>query len=140
MMHQATEKICEALDAAEMHYRVREVKDSSIVVAGIATKLTNFEVLFISDDDDNDVAVRIYRFVSFDESRTEDMIRVVNKLNDEYRFYKFTVDLDDATITVSYDFPLSCEEVGETAVEVILKLLKACDKFYAEIMKALWAD
>lgn len=139
-MFKATEAICEAFDEAELHYNVHDSEDSSAVIASISTKLTHYDMLFISNDDDNDVAVRVYRFVSFDESKTDEMIRLVNELNDDYRFLKFTADTSDSTITISYDIPVSCEDVGNAAVEILVKLMRNCDKFYPRIMKVLWAD
>ena len=139
-MFKATEAICQAFDEAELHYNVHESEKNSAVIAGVSTKLTQFDILFISEDDDNDVAVRVYRFVSFDESKTDEMIRLVNELNDDYRFLKFTVDTSDSTITISYDIPVNCEDVGNAAIEIFVKLMRNCDKFYPRIMKVLWAD
>lgn len=85
-----------------------------------------YTVLFVSTDDDNDVAVRIIGLIhSISEQKRAAMVDVCNDLNSKYRYFCFYVspagDLD-----VRFDFPINCSDdcVGPIAVEVIARLVK----------------
>ena len=61
MIHKATELIVKTFDEHDVKYRVTEVADASMVEAGFEVEAgPEVVVRYISNDEDNDVAVRIY--------------------------------------------------------------------------------
>ena len=140
-MYKATEEIYQAFQEAALHWTADENKDGHTYVrAGISTDLTSFNLLFISTDDDNDVSVRIFNFVRFDEEKRGSVLFAANKLNNTFRYAKFIVDLSDNTVTVATDFPVSCNTIGETAIEILYRFMDISDEAYSEFMKAIWAS
>ena len=140
-MYKATEEIYEAFQDAELHCETDENDEGHTYVrAGISTKLTSFSMLFISTDDDNDVSMRIFNFVRFDEEKRGSVLFAANKLNRMFRYVKFFVDFDDNTVTVAMDFPVSCDNVGQTAIEILFRMMDISDEAYSEFMKAIWAS
>lgn len=137
-MFRATQEIYDAFREEELKCHVVEKAESSYVVAEGRTKLTNLKAMFISKDDDSDVAMRLYDFVQFDEALTEKVMMVTNEINTQYRYLKFYVDTRDNSVTVEWDFPVRCDNVGAVAVEMLFKLIKVTDDIYREFMKAIW--
>ena len=61
MLFHATNLITEAFDRHGIKYHVDEREDVSIVLAGFAIRMgPQIDVRFISNDDDNDVAIRVF--------------------------------------------------------------------------------
>ncbi|MDE6730117.1 MAG: YbjN domain-containing protein [Oscillospiraceae bacterium] len=137
-MFKATERICEVFDEHDLKYRTDESDNRSVVIAGIGTELTQFQLLFISSDDDNDVAMRIYNFVSFKEEKLARIVNLANQLNNEFRYLKFVVD-NDNSVTLAYDFPVTCEDPGIIALEMLSKIMNFADEIYEKFMKELWS-
>ena len=83
--------------------------------------------------------MRVFNFISFKEKRKKSMnvLKLANQLNDDFRYLKFIVDKKDSTVTLSYDFPISCPNLGETALEMFLRLFQEADNLYELFMKAL---
>ena len=97
---------------------------------------------FISRNNDNDVAARIYGLItSIPESKRVRVMEVCNTLNARKRFVKFYIDTH-GDVNVEYDFPLSCSDscLGEMAYEVLLRMAHILDEEYAVLMRALYAE
>jgi len=136
----ATREIAAKLDSEEIKYSILTGNDSSTVqVKYSGDNFSTLEILFISRDDDNDVAVRAWGFVSgISKEKRDKMIGVANAMNDRFRYVKFVLDNDD-DLNITYDIPMSTTNVGEVAREIISRFVNIADEAYPEFMKALWA-
>ena len=136
----ATREIAAKLDSEEIKYSILTGNDSSTVqVKYSGDNFSTLEILFISRDDDNDVAVRAWGFVSgIAKEKRDKMIGVVNAMNDRFRYVKFVLD-DDDDLNLTYDIPMTVTNVGEVAREIISRFVNIADEAYPEFMKALWA-
>ncbi|MDE6730116.1 MAG: YbjN domain-containing protein [Oscillospiraceae bacterium] len=135
-MFKAIKAICKVFDENDIKYVTETDEDSSTVITGIASELTKFNVLFISESDDNDVAMRVYDFISFKPKKLTNVLKLINRFNNEYRYVRFSVD-EDNTVSLSYDFMMSCKDPGETALEIFLRLYQGADEFYEQLMKII---
>lgn len=99
---------------------------------------SSYRIYFISNDDDNDVSVRVYGLISVDESRREKLIPVINDLNCKYRYVKFVLD-NDGDVNIEYDYPIRCLNPAASAGEIVLRFTKIIDDSYPTLMRALWA-
>lgn len=102
----------------------------------------NVIMRFISNDNDNDVAARIFGLIS--NIPKEKKIRVMeacNVLNHKIRYMKFCLDTD-GDINVEYDLPLhsSDECIGEMVFEIFVRTMQILDSEYSIFMKALYTD
>lgn len=139
MIRPATMAIQKTFDEKNIKYRVNQVGDSSIVEAGfVLDNGPNVIVRFISRDDDNDVAVRVFDLVKVKEDQQESMIKVINDLNKEFRFLKFVIH-DSGSVHVENDLYLRTENVGEVAAEMFVRYMQILKQAYPKLMKALWA-
>ena len=65
MIYRATQIVYDALIEDNFKCSIREGESSSTVVAGVNGDNCTFDVLFISQDNENDVSVRIYDLCRF---------------------------------------------------------------------------
>lgn len=102
----------------------------------------NVIMRFISCDNDNDVAVRIFGLIS--NTPKEKRYRIMdacNVLNHKIRYIKFYLDTD-GDINVEYDFPVRSPDdgIGEMAFEIFVRMMQILDSEYSIFMKALYTD
>lgn len=138
MIYRATEEIYEEFQQKDFHGRIAEGKESSRVIAGISGKFNSYELQFISYDDDSDVAVRAFDLIKFPEEKLPEIRRLANAYNLEYRFVKFTIDAEHFTVDMGYDFPEHTDNVGELAVECIIRFMRIVDDVYPTFMRCVW--
>lgn len=98
----------------------------------------SYRIRFISRDDDNDVAVRIFGLVSVDEGHQAKVLPAINKLNAKYRYIKFVLD-DDGDINLEYDYLVHDPDPAVSARELIVRIVKIVDEAYPELMRAMWS-
>lgn len=102
----------------------------------------NVIMRFISCDNDNDVAARIFGLISNTpkEKRTR-VMEACNVLNHKIRYMKFYLD-PDGDINVEYDFPMHSPDdgIGERAFEIFVRVMQILDSEYSIFMKALYSD
>jgi len=96
-----------------------------------------YRIRFISNDDDNDVAVRVYKLFSVEENQVEKILPVINRLNSQYRFVKFVCD-EDRDVNIEYDYPQTSSHPEESAEEIVIRIVRIIDEAYPELMRALW--
>ena len=97
---------------------------------------------FISRDNDNDVAVRVFGLISrIPEEKRAPVAEVCNALNQKVRFLKFCLDTD-GDVSAEYDFPMRSpdEGIGEMAFEIFIRMMHILGSEYGAFMKALCLD
>ena len=117
-MYPAIEEIVEVFNEKDVHFSVQENDDNNRVIASVVVDYTSFTVYFISSDETNDISVRVPHFVRFKEKERRDMLRIANRMNDKYRFCKFTVNDESEAVTIEYDFAEKTENIGEAVEEL----------------------
>ncbi len=138
MIYQATTVIANALKAHGLQCSVEETTSFSYVKVGFSgDNAKNVSVHFISSDQDNDVAARVFDFITFEPEKKAAVVLAISELNSTFRFLKFTMDKDNS-VTVAYDFPEKCKELGEIAMETVAHFYSILDKAYPVLMKAVW--
>lgn len=139
-MFQATTWIAAAFDAKGWKYETSENpgKSSRLVTRWNGENIQTVELAYISTDDDNDVAVRCFRIAQVPQNKMENVRKVLNELNNKYRYVKFVVD-DEQDVNCEYDLPIATEAVGACCTEMCIRMVQIIDEAYPEIMKALWA-
>lgn len=139
MIYKATKAIEADFRASGIKFRVEEGDNNSRVVAGFTPKNgTPVRAQFISNDDDNDVSVRLYTLIHATDDSRDAILKVVNECNRKYRYCKFVLD-DDNDVNVEYDFLLRSENIGPMATEYFIRLMKIVENVYPLFMKALWS-
>lgn len=143
MIYKASNLIAEAFDTHDIKYRIVEVGEASIVEAAFSVDAGPQVVArFISKDDDNDVAVRVFRLIcKVPEEKRAAMLEACNKLSREIRFYKFYLDAENI-VNVEADLPVRTDDccVGECCVELFVRIMKILNDEYHVLAQALYAD
>ena len=138
MIHKATQEIYDALKAKELKAFIEENGEMSTAYAGFPLENgAPIQIRFISTDDDNDVAVRVTELMRVKADRAKAMLPVLNRINKQYRYVKFTLDRDN-DVGVQYDMPLTGDNLGECAIEMILRFVQIIREVYPELMHTLW--
>ena len=138
MIYDATQNIYDAFQEQGLHCTIQETDDTSFIRAQCSAENCDYEILFISRDNDNDVSVRIYNLIKFPAEKMATVCEAVNTCNRTYRFLRFVAD-DDNTVVVNYDIPLKANNVGEIAVEICIRSMRIVSECYSLLMHALYA-
>lgn len=139
----ATNLIAETFEKLGVKFDVVSHHGSEQLLAGFSVDCgPNVIMRFISRDNDNDVAARIFGLIS--NTPKEKRVRVMeacNVLNHKIRYMKFYLDTD-GDINVEYDFPVHSPDdgIGEMAFEIFIRTMQILDSEYSIFMKALYSE
>ena len=95
------------------------------------------QIRFISTDDNNDFAVRVFRLICVEPSQRDRIIILLNELNNKYRYAKFCCD-SECRINVEYDYPSVGNNPAESAKEILYRFVNIINEAYPYIMKCVW--
>ena len=141
MSFHATNLITEAFDRHGIKYHVDEREDVSIVLAGFAIRMgPQIDVRFISNDDDNDVAVRVFGLICrVPGNRRAAVLEACNTLNRKIRFVKFYLDPEDS-VNMEVDLPIAVNDdcVGECCFELFARIMSILDDEFHTLGEALY--
>lgn len=138
-MYKAISEIQTAFRARNLKHTVDQVGGNWLLRASMKGTSSTYDFLFIKDDDNgNDVAVRILEFVKFPTSRLEKAYEVLNEIQIQYRFIRFAIK-EDGNAIVEYDFPVGYTNIGQGAIEIMMRITNILDICYPNIMKSIWA-
>lgn len=143
MIYKATNLVAECFDSHNVKYRIEEIGDASIVEAAFSVDAGPHVIArFISKDDDNDVAVRVFGLVcKVPDSRRPAVLEACNRLSREIRFFKFYLDRENS-VNVEADLPVRTDDccVGECCFELFVRLMKILDDEFSVLAQALYTD
>ena len=143
MIYKASRLIAETFDEHDVKYRVAEIGEASVVEAAFSINAGPQVIArFISNNDENDVAVRVFGLIcKIPESKRNAMMEACNTLSRTIRFYKFYLDAENS-VNVEADLPVRTDDccVGECCFELFVRLMKILDDEYPVLAQALYAD
>lgn len=137
-MYPAAEEIIEQFEERDIRFRVQELEESTRISADVLVDYTSFTVVFISDNEENDISVRVPHFVRFLEKDRAEVLRVSNEMNGKYRFCKFTVNSELGSVAIEYDFPEKTGSIGAAAVELFQRIMQIAEEAFPFYMRAIW--
>lgn len=135
--------IAETFEKHGVKFDVVSHHGSEQLLAGFSVDCgPNVIMRFISSDNDNDVAARIFGLIS--NTPKEKRVRVMeacNVLNHKIRYMKFYLDTD-GDINVEYDLPVHSSDdcIGEMAFKIFVRTMQILDSEYSIFMKSLYTD
>lgn len=141
-MYSSTKQFTDFLDQDETKYTYNgNIKDRDIVKIFFETKnISSLCVTFYFDDSGENVAVRVFDLIKFQENKLPSMLAAINDQNAKYRFAKFVIDTDDCTAQVEIDACFREHDIGEICSELLARCVSICDDSYADLMKAIWTQ
>ena len=138
-MFAATKRIYDKLRAMEGLKVFTEVNEKSSEV-WLQFPIKNggaYRIKFISIDNDNDVAVRVFGLIRVGEAQKPKILETLNTLNNKYRYVKFCCN-NDGDVNIEYDYLLRSENPENSADEIMFRFVKIIDEVYPQLMHALW--
>ena len=136
-MFRSIQEIHQAFDRAGIKHKVEENHSHWILFTGMTGDNSSYQFLFIkSDDTGNDVAVRSLPIVNVPRHRYDQAYELLNSFQQEYRFIKFTLD-KDGDVIAAYDFPVAYPDIGQGAVEILMRMAKIIDNCYPKLNRIL---
>jgi hypothetical protein len=136
--------IAETFEKHDVRFDVVNRDGSEQLLAGFPIDCgPNVVMRFISRDNDNDIAARIFGLISnIPREKRSRVMEACNVLNHKIRYTKFYLDTTDGDINVEYDFPMHSpdEGIGEMAFELFVRMMQILDSEYSIFMKALYSD
>lgn len=135
--------IAETFEKRGVKFDVVSHHGSEQILAGFSVDCgPNVIMRFISLDNDNDVATRIFGLITnTPKEKRARIMEACNLLNHKIRYMKFYLDTD-GDINVEYDFPVHSPDngIGEMAFEIFIRTMKLLDSEYSIFMKALYTE
>lgn len=135
--------IAETFEKRGVKFDVVSLHRSEQLLAGFSVDCgPNVIMRFISNDNDNDAAARIFGLISnIPKEKRVRVMEACNVLNHKIRYMKFCLDTD-GDINVEYDFPMHTSDdcIGEMAFEIFVRTMQILDSEYSIFMKALYTD
>ena len=96
--------------------------------------MDDIEVEIFFDEALDSVSMRSWYVISFDEADLGDVLMQVNKLNSDYKFVTFVVDLNDYSVDAKIDCPLRDDaNAGEIAYDALYYIISIIDEAYPEL-------
>lgn len=139
----ATNLIAETFEKRGIKFDIVNHHGSDQLLAGFSVNCgPNVIMRFISRDNDNDVAARIFGLITnTPKEKRSRVMEACNVLNHKIRYMKFYLDAD-GDINVEYDFPVHSPDdgIGEMAFEIFVRTMQILDSEYSIFMKALYSD
>ena len=134
----SVQQIRDSFGKADIKYRVNHFGDQWEVVVPINAKQNQFDLKFLCKDSGGAVAMRVFSLAHIEDRKLEQVYPLLNKLQNTYRFLRFTLDADNS-LKLEYDMTSSTPNVGEVAVELVIRTAKIVDHMYPELMKCIWS-
>lgn len=102
--------------------------------------MSQISLILISENNSSMVMLRVNSLPKITEEKQYQILTQLNQLNSTYRYGTFYLDSDN-NINFQYSLPstlpISC--VGNSAMEMVLRIIKIIDDAYPVIMKTLWS-
>lgn len=140
MIYRATNIIAKAFEEFDVDYEIAEVEDASAVEVHFGIEGGPRTVVrFISEDDDNDVAIRVFGLVTqIPLTKRSAMMEACNTINEKVRYFKFLLT-SDSKINVEADLPVRTEDecIGLCCVELYVKIMRILDDEYHILAETL---
>lgn len=140
MIHKATALVGLAMEKAGIPCIARESGRISRMITDHAIPGgPSINLSYISLDEDNDVSIRAFQIVQLeDDAKKSAMLELINQLNCQYRFVRFTLD-EANSVNLSADLPSNIpdEALGKVCCEMQVRIEKMLDDVYPRLQKVL---
>ena len=139
MSNMAAKMTAAFFDAQGLKYGIAGDKDEVLLTVFPMKNKDGIKLMVIFDEDETGCSIHTDDFAKFPESKLNDMLKLVNDLNDRFRWIKFVVDTKNLTIEASDDAVIQLDSVGDEVLRCCIHFIGIVDQAYPEIMRAIFA-
>ena len=134
-MNTCAKAFTDKLDSKDLNYKVRELKDETLVIFPYENRETTF--VFAGDEGEYVQMMTVLESRGSDEKFVE-AVMVCNQQNRRFRFVKFVVDDDNDVMALS-DAILDTNSAGDECFELLVRSLKIIKEARPQIMKVIYS-
>ncbi len=98
----------------------------------------SIQIYFDFDDTDTHVHLEGLDFIKVPEEKYESMYKVLNEVNDTYKYVKFVLDTEDGQLNAREDVVIQLDTCGEECYELMIRMVQIVQDAFPNFMKALW--
>lgn len=96
--------------------------------------------LFLHFDEEDSLAhFEGVEFIKVPEEKYDAIYKVLNEVNDDYKFVKFVLDTENGSLCARDDALIQLDSCGEECFEIMIRMIQIIDDAYPKFMKALWS-
>ncbi len=114
-------------------------EEESVLRVGWKLKATNISIFFQFGEDGTNVHFEGHEFLLIPEGNIEQMYKICNQMNREYRWVKFAVDEEVKEVVVEGDAVIQLDSCAQECLELMIRTTRIIDDAYPKFMKAMWA-
>ena len=126
------------MESKEMNCKFWD-EEESVVKASWKLDNTSIDIFFKFDKDCHDVHIQGVNFIQVAKENFGKMLQAVNACNENYRWVKFTLDMEHGQISVEDDAIIQLDTCAEEVFELMIRMTQIVDDAYPKIMKAMWS-
>lgn len=126
------------LEAKGLKFKVLS-EDMDVLSVGWTLENTRTTIFFEFNDESTNVHIEAREFLMVSADKCDKMLSVVNDLNTEYRWVKFTVNKEGGEIRAEDDAVLQLDTAAEESLELMLRMTHIIEEAYPVFMKAMWS-
>ena len=119
-MGMAVKVMQQFLESQEIKYDL--VRDNVIRV-GWNFEGGNMDIYFDFDDDDSRVHLEGLNFIKVTEDKYDKLYKVLNTVNDEYKYVKFVLDTENGQINARDDALIQLDSCAQECYELMIRML-----------------
>ena len=136
--YSTTQTFLDVLDEKEMKYTwngINDAQDEKVTFRWAGDNNDDITALLFFDDELDDVSLRVWNLIDFNEADYPLVLKVVNDLNNRYRFVRFVCDTSDWSVTVAADVPLQDgKESALVTYDMLIYLVLIADTAYPDLV------
>ncbi|MBQ9250282.1 MAG: YbjN domain-containing protein [Oscillospiraceae bacterium] len=113
---------------------IDEDDDEQVKVTFSGDNLDKIEVNIYFDEDLDSLSMYSWYIIDFDKADLAEILELVNKLNNDYKYVKFLVDEKELSVDAEIDCPLRDDDsAGEIAYDALYYIVMIVDEAYPEL-------
>lgn len=131
-----TRRVMDGLDSENIRYTLigltDDKEDEQIKVSYSGENMDSIDLNIYVGADNDYIRIYCWDIITFDESALPQLVSVVNDLNKEWAYIKFTCDSDN-TVTARFNAYAFGDGVGKIASEMVDSIVYVVDEAYPSL-------
>jgi len=138
MANMAAKMFTSLLEENQLTYRFLDEEESTLRV-GWKLKATNISLFFKFAEDGSNVHFEGHEFLMVPEGNIEQMYKICNQMNRDFRWVKFSVNEELKEVVVEGDAVIQLDSCAQECLELMIRTTRIIDEAYPRFMKEMWA-
>lgn len=140
MANKAAEIAQKYFDSINFSYTVTGDDGEALRAAFELKNRTDLDLMMIFDPTANSCAIRSFGIAKIQEGTEDKIYALLNRLNAQFRWVKFTLIDGTRTIVAADDLLLEEKTIGEETFSHCMQMARIIDEAYPEIMQTIWGS